>query len=1788
MPGAPAIERTGSDSEGHTVTITTPGLIKTVFATSETSSGSSINGGEPDVLIGETVTYRFTVTIPEGTSAASNVFDQLPTTSTIMNVVSSQIVSIGSQLSFTPPSVVVGQVGTASDTDVDTFNDRVTWNLGDIFNMPDGLNNSGDQITFEVVAMLVDETVNQNGGNDIVNTASFTTGGNTSSGTALIDIIEPVINVNKETIPNSITADAGDVLDYRITISHDAASNADAFNFTVTDVLPTPGTNWINDATVNSTCGVVTTDSSNAPMIEFTFSQLTLVADSCVINYQVSVDVGVNPNETYQNTVTTTYTSTSVINSETRTDTAMDSTSFVTPDPSIIKVSANSSNADTGNGEQNGLLPDLAIGEEIDFTLTVIFPEGTTTNAVVVDSLPVFASGGMLEAVSATVDSIGANLTSSLPGTPVLSDADGDANSINDTVTLDFGTVVNTPDGAVTTDDYIVITVTARVVDDAVNVNLDTLTNLATFSYDTGATLSSTAQVEVVEPVLALTKSMGPMLDHVVPITLTFANTGNAPAYDITIEDVLDTNIWDVASITSVTTPAGYTFASTAGPGANQQTVSYSTSTASIAAGATQVFTFNVTLRDDVVLPTTIPNTATVTEVSSMPGANPSERDLSDITANANLPIPLLDSNKSAVLLTDADTSGDNSPGDTLRYTITVANTGAGAATAVILSDAPDANVSLVVGSVTTTIGSVTIGNNGGDTMVDVNIGTIPANTTVTITYDVTINDPIPTGVTDLTNQGLIESNETPDFITDDPSTGTVDDPTIVPVNAAPDLVVVKDDGGVSANAGGTVVYTIGYNNIGNQDAINVVITETVPANSTFDAANSTGVWVCVPDNTAGSTCTQNIASVNAGDPIATTDFAVTVDNPVADGVTQLNNNVSIADDGSNGADLDSSNNTATDTTPITATPDMQINKSDGNATTIPGGTVIYTLSYNNSGGQDATGVVITETVPANSTFDPASSSATWICVPDNTAGSICTMDIGNVAGNGGSGSVTFAVIVNMPLAAGITELINTTSIADDGNNGVDPDTSNNTSTDTTPLDAVPDLSIVKTDNNVVAAPGDTLVYDLIYDNIGNQNATGAIILETVPANTVFNAAASSVGWNCAGGGVAGSACTFPIGNLAVGGGATIQFAVDIDNPVPSGVLAILNSTSITDDGNNGADSNPNNNTSGETTSLGSALPDLEISKDDGGVTVAAGGGITYVINYANIGNQAADGVVITETVPANTTFNAANSSAGWSCAGGGIAGSTCTYNVGTLNGGGASGSINFAVDVDNPLAAGVDTISNAISIADDGTNGPDANPNNNNGSDTTPVTAVPDLSIVKTSQSPVVSAGSTILYDVVYANIGTQDATGVVITETVPNYTTFDAASSSAGWSCFPNGNAGSTCTYNVGALTVISGSHNIIFAVVVDSPLAASVNSIENTINISDDGTNGVDSNPNNNTDPESTTVDALPDLTLTKSDGGATSGPGQTIVYTLSYANIGNQGATGVVINETVPANSSFNQAASSGTWVCTPNNLAGSACQYSVGSLIAGASGSVTFAIDVDNPLPQGVNLITNTAIISDDGSNGVDSNLSNNTGTDSTSLQLNPPVGVKVGTFDANDNRLIHWTFWWFNPNNDNRDLPVFVFDAIPTGTSYVAGSANCTADGTSSCGVPSYNASLNRIELTAILGPDAGAASNATASALNNEILIQFDTRVNLGGNVTIYNQAHANWDNDNDGDPINDANSGQPPIPTDDPVTNEPNDPTGLHTAYPIPALSRWALLFMILVTLTMTGIKFKRRKIK
>ena len=108
------------------------------------------------------------------------------------------------------------------------------------------------------------------------------------------------------------------------------------------------------------------------------------------------------------------------------------------------------------------------------------------------------------------------------------------------------------------------------------------------------------------------------------------------------------------------------------------------------------------------------------------------------------------------------------------------------------------------------------------------------------------------------------------------------------------------------------------------------------------------------------------------------------------------------------------------------------------------------------------------------------------------------------------------------------------------------------------------------------------------------------------------------------------------------------------------------------------------------------------------------------------------------------------------------------------------------------------------------------------------------------------------------------------------------------------------------------------------------------------------------------------------ITKSDGGASAAPGGTVSYTLTYANSGRPGATGVVLTETVPANTTFNAGASTAGWVSCRTTTRARPARSPSGLAAAGGNQTATFAVTVVNPVPAGTTQISNTASVADDG------------------------------------------------------------------------------------------------------------------------------------------------------------------------------------------------------------------------
>jgi uncharacterized repeat protein (TIGR01451 family) len=241
--------------------------------------------------------------------------------------------------------------------------------------------------------------------------------------------------------------------------------------------------------------------------------------------------------------------------------------------------------------------------------------------------------------------------------------------------------------------------------------------------------------------------------------TITVNNTGSGAADYVTVNDPL---------------PVGVTWTTTT-PGAMMSGGVLTDNIGTMAAGATVVI--NVSGVTSSANAGVLTNTATVNSTNNEPES---------LTATAKITVqpPNIVDSKTVKIAKDADGDGLAGPGDTLTYTDTIKNVGDGSATGVIFSDNPDLNTKLVVGSVTTTQGFISKGNITGNA-VEVNIGKIDSHKDVTITFDVTINDPL--WVFQIANQAIVKGANFSVIKSDDPGTNTIpDDPTITRIKTSP------------------------------------------------------------------------------------------------------------------------------------------------------------------------------------------------------------------------------------------------------------------------------------------------------------------------------------------------------------------------------------------------------------------------------------------------------------------------------------------------------------------------------------------------------------------------------------------------------------------------------------------------------------------------------------------------------------------------------------------------------------------------------------------------------------------------------------------------------------------------------------------------------------------------------------------------------------------------------------------------------------------------------------------
>ena len=162
------------------------------------------------------------------------------------------------------------------------------------------------------------------------------------------------------------------------------------------------------------------------------------------------------------------------------------------------------------------------------------------------------------------------------------------------------------------------------------------------------------------------------------------------------------------------------------------------------------------------------------------------------------------------------------------------------------------------------------------------NIGTLPAGESVTITFNVTVDDPFTGALPQVSNQGTVSGSNFSDVLTDDPTVGGTADPTVTPIDL-PQVSLAVSPASVSEDGATNLVYTVTRTgSTANAMTVNFSVggtasfTEpdyTQTGAATFTATSGT---VVIPGGSSTATVTINPSADTTVEPDETVDLTVT------------------------------------------------------------------------------------------------------------------------------------------------------------------------------------------------------------------------------------------------------------------------------------------------------------------------------------------------------------------------------------------------------------------------------------------------------------------------------------------------------------------------------------------------------------------------------------------------------------------------------------------------------------------------------------------------------------------------------------------------------------------------------------------------------------------------------------------------------------------------------------------------------------------------------------------------
>ncbi|MGH2360435.1 MAG: SBBP repeat-containing protein [bacterium] len=383
------------------------------------------------------------------------------------------------------------------------------------------------------------------------------------------------------------------------------------------------------------------------------------------------------------------------------------------------------------------------------------------------------------------------------------------------------------------------------------------------------------------------------------------------------------------------------------------------------------------------------------------------------------------------------------------------------------------------------------------------------------------------------------------------------------------DLSIMKADSPDPVSAGSNLTYTITVTNNGPNDAIGVIVTDTLPGRVTL-ASSSASQGLC----SGTSTVTCDLGTINTGASATVT--IVTM----ARAAGTVSNTTSVT---SSVPDPDVTNNRVTTGTTVNPAPalaaDLALTKTDAPDPVTAGNSVTYTLTATNNGPDSATAVVVTDTLPGGVSF-VSSSPSQGTC----SGTSPVTCNLGTI----NSGANATITIVITPSAVGTFS--NTASVTSSVS---DPNANNNSVAESTLVNAPPfagpqaDLSVAVTDSPDPVTENSNLTYTVTVTNNGPNTATDVILSDEMlnwPSVTLgrFISASSSQGFcftllnQCGGFGCIFALgeplrVTCELGTISPGASATASVVVRLPAGTQTNLARVTSSLNDPNSANNSA-----------------------------------------------------------------------------------------------------------------------------------------------------------------------------------------------------------------------------------------------------------------------------------------------------------------------------------------------------------------------------------------------------------------------------------------------------------------------------------------------------------------------------------------------------------------------------------------------------------------------------------------